>query len=335
MAKWPKTRAQEWYAKLPWLCGVNYVPSYAVNTVEFWQEQTFDAQTIGRELKIAADTGFNSVRVFVQYEVWANEVEGLISRLERFLSMAAGNGLSVMPVLFDDCAFNKGNPRMGKQDDPVPGRMMTSWTASPGHARVTDLSVWPRLEAYVKELIGSFRKDARIVLWDLYNEPGNEGMGEKSLPLLAECFKWARAAKPSQPVTSGLWRYDDAMKNLNAVKLKQSDVITFHTYSALADSENIISRLEQENRPVICTEWMSRWLNSRMETHLPMFRERGVGCYSWGLVNGRTQTQFGWDTLPKEARKNEWFHDLYYGDGRPYEPEEIELIRKVTGASGA
>jgi hypothetical protein len=332
MPRCSKNKANDWYKKLPWLCGVNYVPSTSVNTTEFWQAETFDEETIKRELNLASETGFNSIRVFIQYEVWRCDPEGMKSRFSRFLSMASSAGLSAMPVLFDDCAFNKQNPKLGKQDEPVPGKMMTSWTASPGHDRVTDRSVWPDLEKYVKDMIGTFAEDSRVLLWDIYNEPGNEGMGDKSLPLLDISFAWARDTKPAQPLTSGLWNFSDSFKKINAAMLKHSDVISFHSYSPLADTEKLIMGLEAERRPAVCTEWMARWLGSRIETHLPIFKSRGVGCYSWGLVNGRTQTHIGWQTLPESVRTDEWFHDLYHPDGRAYKPEEIAVIQSLAGS---
>ena len=50
----------------------------------------------------------------------------------------------------------------------------------------------PGLEAYVRDVVGRFRGDGRILFWDLYNEPGNSQMGEKRLPLAADTFRWAR-----------------------------------------------------------------------------------------------------------------------------------------------
>ncbi len=47
MPRWPADQANQWYAKFPWVCGFNYVPSTAVNTTEFWQAETFDPTTIG------------------------------------------------------------------------------------------------------------------------------------------------------------------------------------------------------------------------------------------------------------------------------------------------
>ena len=75
---------------------------------------------------------------------------------------------------------------------------------------------------------------------------------------------------------------------------------------------------------------MARSLGSRWETDLPLFRREAVGCYNWGLVNGRMQCQFSWSSKRGAPEPAVWFHDLYHGDGRPYDPQEIAAIGKTT-----
>lgn len=323
--------AWQWYRKQPWLAGTNYLPSTACNTTEFWQAESFDAPTIDRELGIAQATGFNTVRVFVQYLVWKHDPQGLKKRLAQFLEVAGKHGISVVPTLFDDCSFGDPpvrQPYLGKQRDPIPGMIAPSWTPSPGLDTVTDRNAWPELARYIKDVVGSFGRDARVVFWDLYNEPGNSGMGNKSLPLVEAAFGWAREARPSQPLTMGVW--NGGLHELNQAMIGQSDIITYHAYTDYKGQRGAISRYKAYQRPVICTEWMARWLGSRWDTDLPLFKREAVGCYNWGLVNGRMQCQFGWNSKRGSPEPKVWFHDLYHKDGRPYDPKEIEAIRKTT-----
>ncbi|MGA2619990.1 MAG: hypothetical protein ABSF26_20430 [Thermoguttaceae bacterium] len=76
--------------------------------------------------------------------------------------------------------------------------------------------------------------------------------------------------------------------------------------------------------------WMARLQGSRWETDLPLFKREDVGCYSWGLVNGRTQCQFAWYHKRGTPEPKVWFHDLFHSDGRPYDAAEHEAIRKNT-----
>lgn len=332
---WEPARAWAWYNKRPWIVGCNFLPSTAGNTTEFWQAESFDAPTIDRELALARSLGFNSCRVFVQYLVWKHDPEGLKARFERFLAIADSHGLSTIPVPFDDCAFGDppiSEPFLGKQRDPIPGMIASNWTPSPGLAEVQDRAAWPDLERYLRDLIGRFGKDRRVLMWDLYNEPGNSGMGSKSLPLLRAAFQWARAAKPSQPLTASIW--DDALTDINQAMTELSDVVTFHRYGDRAALEAIVARCKASGRPVICTEWMARPMGSRWAVDLPFLREQKVGCYCWGLVNGRMQCQFPWWSKRGAPEPEIWFHDLFHRDGSPYDPYEVAVIRRLTNAPG-
>ena len=63
MEKWSSASIHDWWNDNPWPCGFNYLPSTAVNFLEFWHPNSFDRETIERELKWAADVSFNSLRV--------------------------------------------------------------------------------------------------------------------------------------------------------------------------------------------------------------------------------------------------------------------------------
>jgi hypothetical protein len=335
---WPKEKAWQWYNTHPWINGCNYLPSYAGNSTEFWQADTFDPRVIDRELTLAAGLGYNSVRVLMQYMVWENNPESYKARFAAFLELARKHGISVMPQFFDDCAFGlqpdkwkRENPYLGKQDDPIPGVFFPNWAPSPGHSRVTDISAWPRLKKYMLDFMGTFKDDKRILAWDLYNEPSGGNMGGKTIPLLKEVFLWAREIDASQPVTSGLWNGDNA---INSIILKNSDIITFHQYPT-PDPD----RFKETGRPVICTEWMIRTgpniHNDIFAKTLPGLKEKKIGSYSWGLVNGRSQAQFPWGSQPGTPEPKIWFTDIFRDiQGTAYDQDEIDAIRKVSGIAG-
>ena len=330
--RWTEEQARAWHAKQPWLFGFNFVPSTAVNDTEIWQAETFDPAVIDRELAWAEQLGYNSCRVFVQYIVWKADPQGVKQRFAQLLGLADKHKLSVMPVLFDDCAFDaKREPYLGKQDDPIPGTSNARWVPSPGLKLVTDQSAWPDLEKYVKDLVGTFKNDQRIVFWDLYNEPGNSGLGNKSLPLVEASFAWARQAHPSQPLTIGVW---GAPREISDRQIALSDIVSFHFYGDHKGMKSRIAGFKTHNRPVICTEWMARTLGAKYETELPLFKTENVGCYNWGLVNGRTQCQYPWGSAQGTPEPKVWFHDLLRRDGSPKNPDEVAFLRKFTNAPG-
>ena len=60
-----------------------------------------------------------------------------------------------------------------------------------------------------------------------------------------------------------------------------------------------------------------------------MLKEENVGAINWGLVNGKTNTIFAWDTPIEQGEPNEWFHDVFRKDGTPYRQDEVDLIKKL------
>ena len=330
--RWSKERAWNWYNSRPWINGCNYLPGYAGNSTEFWQDDTFNPELIDRELALAEMVGYNSVRVLMQYLVWENNPGSYKKHFGQFLEIAARHGISVMPQFFDDCAFGKQpdlwkrhNPYLGKQDDPIPGVFFPNWAPSPGHSRVTDRSAWPRLKAYVQDFLKTYKNDRRILMWDMYNEPMNGGLGANSLPLVQAVFEWAREIDPSQPLTVGVWGPEE----LVPVALYNSDIITFHQYP-----EPDTNRFKETGRPVVCTEWMIRFLGAKVYKHviantLPRLKQARMGSYSWGLVKGRSQAQFEWESKPGTPEPAIPFTDIFKDiNGTPYYPEEIKNNQK-------
>ena len=179
-------------------------------------------------------------------------------------------------------------------------------------------------------------------MWDLYNEPGQFGIGEKSYRFLEYVWSWAHEVRPSQPLTSCLdGSIGDEIIALNASK---SDIITFHIYEA-EKLMPTIKRLKELGRPIMCTEYMAREYGTTFQFCLPIFKKYNVACYNWGLVAGRSQTNFNWETILYLHEKKEkdgllsqgdnliepelWFHDIFRKDGSPFDPKEISFIKKV------
>ena len=326
-ARWTEERAGDWYSLQPWLVGCNFLPSTASNQLEMWQAETWDPATIERELTWAARLGMNTVRTYLHDLAWQADPEGFKQRLDQFLSIAAAQGIRPTLVLFDDC-WND-DPRSGPQPEPRPGVHNSCWVRSPGSRATLDPTQWLRLENYVSDVVGQFAADDRVLMWDLYNEPGNSGMGLKSLPLLRAAFAWARAAGPSQPLTAGLWTGGGDYDELNAEQARLSDVISFHNYNGADDLRAQIAGLRAYHRPLICTEWLRRG-SSEVATSLAVFASEGVGCLNWGLVRGRSNTVFPWGSPEGTPVPARWFHDLLEPDGRPHDLEEVQWFREFT-----
>jgi endo-1,4-beta-mannosidase len=306
--------------------GCNFTPSTAINQLEMWQAESFDPTTIQRELGWASAIGLNTVRVYLHDLLWQTDHAGFFTRLQRYLDIAAGQGIKTLFVFFDDCWNDES--ALGKQPAPRPGVHNSGWVRSPGSRVVNDPSQWGRLEDYVCGVLEQFGKDERILLWDLYNEPGNNNMNEQSLGLLKAIFGWARSISIDQPISVGWW-YDKPI--FSDFQFANSDIITFHNYNDADSLKKQIETLKSLGRPMICTEYMARGRGSRFETHLPIFKENGVGCINWGLVAGKTQTNYPWGSAENGPEPELWFHEIFHKDGRPYLQAEVDAIKKATG----
>jgi hypothetical protein len=328
-AVWSKEKANAWYDKLPWMAGANFLPSNAINQLEMWQEETFDTATINKELGYAESIGMNLMRVYLHHLVWQIDKEGFKKRIDTYLTIADKRGIKTIFVFFDDCWNTNYKP--GKQPAPKPGVHNSGWVRDPGRLRNMHLTADEMLEDYVKDILKSFKKDKRILLWDLYNEPGNSDYGNESMPLLQKAFTWGRAVNPDQPLSSGVWNLK--LTDLNKFQLENSDVITYHNYMRPDEHLKWIdSFLVQTGRPLICTEYMARTRGSRFENIMPLLKERKIAAINWGLVAGKSNTIYAWDSpMPDGSEPILWFHDIFRKDGRPFKENEIQLIKSLTG----
>jgi hypothetical protein len=323
--QWSTDQAWSWYESQPWLVGCNFIPSTAINQLEMWQADTFDINTIDRELGWAQSIGMNVVRVYLHELAWLQDEKGFFERIEKFLTICDRHNIKPMFVFFDDC-WNE-NAQIGKQPEPKPGVHNSGWLQCPGVSRVKDKNTWEQSKKYLQNTMKRFANDERILAWDLYNEPGNSGSNENSTPFLDACFEWAWEIRPSQPLTVGAW---GANEKIDEITLSKSDIVTGHSYSNLENTKKAVNKLKEYGRPVIVTEWMARTLESRVETHLPFFKEAKVGCINWGLVKGKTNTIFPWGSPEGAPEPELWFHDLFHSDGKAYREGEIEVFKRLT-----
>jgi len=326
--QWCIEKTQAWAKDRPWYRGANFNPSTAINQLETWQSETFDPETIDRELGWATDIGFNCMRVYLHHVAWEVDKSGFKQRMDQYLSIADKHGIVTLFVFFDDC-WNPTN-QAGKQPDPKPGVHNSGWIRDPGDLIFTDENLMSLLEDYVRDVLTAFKDDERILGWDLYNEPGNNELVMKSMPLLRQVFQWAREVNPSQPLTVGVW-YPD-LAEMNRFQLENSDIITYHNYSDEIEHQTAIDTLKEYNRPMICTEYMARTRGSRFENILPILHAEGVGAINWGLVAGKSNTKYAWDDpVPDGSDPELWFHEVFHPDGRPYRQAEVDLIKKLSG----
>ena len=155
-------------------------------------------------------------------------------------------------------------------------------------------------------------------------------------------FEIAREISPVQPLTAGIWKdcSGGVKSEIEARALELSDIVSYHGYSDFESEILKINHLKQYNRPIVNTEWLNRITKNEVAQMLPVFFLERIGCYCWGFVAGKYQTNEPWESLWQmyengnhslDLRK--WQHELFRINLRPYDPAEIEVFKKFTAAA--
>jgi hypothetical protein len=347
-ARWPARQAHQWYSRQDWILGANYTNASAINQLDMFQAATWNPAEIDKEFGWAKKFGMNSMRVYLHDLLYKQDPQGFKQRFEQLLSIADKHGIRIMPVLFDS-VWNP-DPKLGPQHPPIPGVHNSGWVQSPGRHDLVNPANDAHFRRYVEDVVGTFAKDRRILLWDIWNEPDNHGGGSfnddqlaqervRIEQLLPQVFAWARAQKPTQPLSSGVWIGPDwspgapELTPIQRTQLSESDVITFHNYEWPEQFEARVKQLRPYGRPLICTEWMARSAGSTADAVLPIAHRENIGMINWGFVQGEIQTHLPWDSWERPYTLQQpvaWFHDLLHPDGRPYREREAEIFRSLS-----
>ena len=323
--RWPVERAKEYMTRLGVIKGVNFVPSYCYGYIEMWHH--YDEPTILRELGYAKEIGINSVRIFVSQAQWQAYRSVVYPNLERFLDSCKELGISVMLSLAAGTCIEKGYTQ--KLTDPIiikfrPGIHDRSW-----QFEGTQRDAWKdrrqEIKDFVADIVTRYAHDDRVAIWDLYNEAPAE-----RVEVVNDIFEVARGIDPMQPLTA-CWE-----------ALEISDVVTFHCYMDPTTNKPTFpmggrKTFQQEidealsmGRPVLCTECLGRTIGNELYKFLPIFAEKSIGFYVWGLCEGSAQYRFPWGWPEGSPEPKRWFPGLLYPDGTPYDESEIPLIQSFT-----
>ena len=287
--RWSVAKAGEWQKQVGWKAGGNFVPSTAVNELEMFQADTFDLDTIDRELGYAESLGFGVIRVFLHNLLWTQDANGFLDRVDKFLSVADNHKIGVMLVLLDSCWLPTA--QLGPQPAPIPGVHNSQWVQAPGSEIINDPVQFDALKPYIHGVVARFNVDHRVLAWDIWNEPDNSGYADSLIsPLLVKVAGWVRPANPSQPITTPVWTNPSSpdYKAFQKTQMDNSDVISFHSYEDAEHTAMAIHNFKnyEVGRPVLCSEYMARTQNSTFQPHLKIMKEANVIAINWGLVSG-------------------------------------------------
>ncbi|MBE0653409.1 MAG: hypothetical protein IH594_06405 [Bacteroidales bacterium] len=268
----------------------------------------------------AAELGYNSVRIWVP-----SEPDKCITFMNQLLEEASRHGLSVSPVLGVVRYFDLPDQEMAEKE----------------------------VKDYLSKVIGTFRNDSRIILWDVVNEPAlfyfleGEHQSRKAMEHLEWCersIRWAREQSPDQPVTiSSIYLKEHVYMDNEVVSrfrevASMNDVHNFHLYDlshdrmqAIEDMVNMLKGIA--DRPIVCTEAVARTRGGTFARSLSAFSGYHIHFYTWGMYTSDANWDVAWELSSFEPYEP-WFHDVLHPDGTPYDDRDIEWVRNFQFTSG-
>ncbi len=345
--RWTAQEANDWYKKLGWLRGCNFIGSDCANRLDMWQSYQSDVKlaTADRELALAHKIGLNTVRLWANFDVYYAEPESFMDMLEKYISLCHKHEQKVMLVLGYEEDLPRGDVFVPKTMGEQPYALGEHQGRFPLSAERRALEPhhymeYPELKdtfiEMVQSIVRKYREDERVLCWNVWNEPGIE-RGELAIEFLNVLFDVVRAEDPIQPLCADIWRglnngVPVSKEERHALDL--SDVISFHSYSEYRWLLENISELKKLNRPIFLTEWLHRINHNNVAEIYPLLYIENVANYCWGFVVGKTQTNEPWPDMwnwyendkSKDYDFTKWQHDLFRPNLRPYDPKEIELI---------
>ena len=357
---WEKEKAWEWYRAQPWMRGANYMSKSCCNRVDQWQEHGFEERFKEQEeeLALAESIGFNTMRILLLsegFDVWLQDHDGFMKRFDRTLDLLDKHGMRALVVLGNDCSRPERTfsiSKLGPQKVDWGyhgGRGFSQHGSAPneiGYIVADHPTLGPKFFAFCEEILRTHAHDKRVVAWNLWNEPGANNRRTKGLTPLKKCFELAWKIDPDQPLMADVWETYGKDKNdlCESFAAENSDVISYHCYRDIDGQIEIMKDLrERYGRPLMLTEWLCRMMHNKVEDAYPMYEMEGIAAFTWGFVNGKYQTQEPWECIWQAEKKGqggqynfrEWFHDLYRPSLRPYDPREIDIIKRVNADADA
>lgn len=294
---WNEKQAQEWFDKHSPIKGINH------------PEPPCDAVSQDEALQRAAQIGYNSVRW------WPNSWD-YIKSVDNYATIAAKHGINCAPVF-------------GFTHVPTSASDSTS------------------MEKKVREIIRYFRGDERIIMWDIWNEPVMSGEDcRDQMKWIRIIAQWCREEGCTQAITSSiLWdpeisaAKENAYTGVRREAEKEMDLHNFHDYvmqeSHSANITYVMNRFKKiDNRPLVCTECLTRPDGSGMAITLSEFSKHKIGFYTWGLYASDPNWEIKWGRSAYYAYEP-MFHNILYAGGDPVNEQELECVKNFRFQEGS
>ena len=282
--KWTVEQANEWYRKQGWLRGCNFMGSDCSCRLDTFQSYRHEERlkTAEREIALAQKIGFNTVRIWANFDVYYAEPESYMEIFDKYIDLFAKYGQKVMVVLAYEEDLPRGDvfipKQMGEQKYLV-GSHFGRFPLTEEQQQLIPKHYMEYSETrdkFIEMVIRTVRKyanDERIICWNIINEPGIR-LGERSIDIMKTLFEIVRAEDPIQPLCADIWNgiKDGKLYNkIEEVAFELSDIVSFHSYQPYDRVVAEIRHHQKSGRPVLLTEWLHRINHNDVHNLYPLF----------------------------------------------------------------
>ncbi|MCQ2753200.1 MAG: cellulase family glycosylhydrolase [Bacilli bacterium] len=352
--KWTKKAINEWYKSLPWLTGTNFLPSNVINRLDMWQSYHREEHLLRaeKELAFAEKLGFNTIRLWANFDVYYKEPKEFMKTLSRYIELARKYHQKVMMVLAYEEDLPFGNKFVAKKLGPQKlyyNHFNRDYVEREEHLKKGDYKHYleyketrPLFLEMVKKIVLKYKDDKIIFAWNVMNEPGNTLKAKQAMPILDTLFEFVRSLNPSQPLAADVWS-TVTKDGKPANKLEQhafdlSDFCSFHSYLNFKEFKRNVLAAKSWGKPVIVTEWLNRVNHNEFYDCYPWLNKQKIGSYIWGFIQGLTYTTEPWESIYLDMAKGKdismfnitkWQHELFRTNFRPYDYKEFATLCKV------
>ena len=290
------------YPDYGWLRGFSVVPSWGARIEEAWW--SYDAGRFREEVALARRVHANCLRLWIEFTGWMADPERVTAAFLDAVAAIDGCGMKTMP-----CLFNRWHD--------------FRWDYGGQYTEDLYRDVGPKLE-YVRALVQPLAADARILAWDLCNEPQAFGLDshwdKREHDWLRQVAETVRAAGAQQPITIG------TMVGTNIeVYAPLCDVLCAHPYCHTADElRTMVAGFEAVRRkwqkPMLVNECIPGCLDDGRRAEVARFyagilAPAGLGWMGWALREGKAISTRR-DRYDANGLDGQGFHPFFTREGR-------------------
>lgn len=290
------------YADYRWLRGFNMIPSWGARIEQAWWE--YDGARCREEMALATQVHANCIRLWIEFTAWMADPDGVQEAFMDAVAAIDELGMKTMPCLFN---------RWHDHDYDY------------GGTYVEDLhrNLEPKL-TYVRALVQPLAADARVLVWDLCNEPQACTLDD---PIAAPEMHWlnrvadtVRGCAVQQPITIGTMQPG---RNMD-IYAPLCDVLCCHPYGRtpeqLAEMLEVCAAVEKRHgKPMLSNETVPGSLDDARraecaEYTVGMMEDAGYGWMGWGMKEGKAISTRR-DRYDSNGIDGQGFHAWFNADG--------------------